>query len=594
MPSSDAERLGDSVSDPVRRRALDALPLGVVITDPTAADNPIVYANDAFYRLTGYGPDETLGRNCRFLQGPETDSDRVAELRAAVDSEESASVVLRNYRRDGSVFWNHVEVTPLTDADGAVTHFLGVQHDITDLKRREREITERQRRFETLHGASRDFMDATGPEEVAQITTDAANHILGYAHTTLRLADEADGLLRTVVGAAEAGAPPDCRIDGDTPVARVYRTGDPLLYDELATATDGNDRDDAQAGMYLPVGEYGVLSVGDPNSGAFDDTDLETAGVLAKLVAGALSRLESERTIQRRNERLERFADIVAHDLRNPLGIARGRLELARETHDGDDFAAVARAHDRMSALIDDLLTLAREGGPVTAADADSLDLGEIVRECWRHVETPNAELQVADSRAVRADEARLRRLVENLFRNSVEHGSTDNRTESGDSVEHGSTSSRTESDDSVEHGATDNRTESGDSIEHGSTDGRPDADGATETAPDTLTVTVGILDDFVRGATDDASTAASAAGDRCEFGFYVEDDGVGVPVERRERILDDGYSSLPAGTGFGLSIVREIADAHGWTVRVAESAGGGARFEFRGVEGPHPEPSDP
>jgi PAS domain S-box-containing protein len=102
MSPNDPERSGDGVSDLVRRRALDAAPLGVVITDPMAADNPIVYANDAFYRLTGYGPEETLGRNCRFLQGPETDPDRIAELRAAVDTAESASTVLRNYRRDGT------------------------------------------------------------------------------------------------------------------------------------------------------------------------------------------------------------------------------------------------------------------------------------------------------------------------------------------------------------------------------------------------------------------------------------------------------------------------------------------------------------
>ena len=68
--------------------------------------------------------------------------------------------------------------------------------------------------------------------------------------------------------------------------------------------------------------------------------------------------------------------------------------------------------------------------------------------------------------------------------------------------------------------------------------------------------------------------------------GFYLEDDGVGVPEGRRERIFDDGYSTDPSGTGFGLSIVREIADAHDWTVRVTESETGGARFEFRGVEG--------
>jgi len=542
MPPNGSERSGDGVSDLVRHRALDAAPLGVVITDPTMADNPIVYANDAFYRLTGYGPDETIGRNCRFLQGPETDPDRVGELRAAVDAAESASTVLRNYRRDGSIFWNHVEITPLTD-DGTVTHFVGFQHDVTDLKRREQELVERQRRFETLHDASRDLMDATRTEEVARITADAAKHILEYPHTTLRLADEADGLLRTAVATeesvAEAGARPNYRIDGDTPAARVYRTGEPLLYDELAEADDGYDRGDLRTGMYLPVGEYGVLSVGDTDVAAFDDADLEIVGVLAKLVAGALSRLESERAIQRRNERLERFANIVAHDLRNPLGIARGRLELARKSRDSDDLAAVDRAHDRMSRLIDDLLTLAREGGPVTDADADSFELERIVRECWRHVETPNAELRIADSRPVRADEGRLRRLIENLIRNAVEHGSTSGRPAADDD---------------------------------------PDPDDG-----DTLTVTVGALEDFVRGASADTPTATEAGLQR---GFYVEDDGIGVPESRRERIFDDGYSTDPSGTGFGLSIVRDIADAHDWTVRVTESEPGGARFEFRGVEG--------
>ncbi|GAB3312757.1 PAS domain-containing protein [Haloplanus salinarum] len=572
MPPNDPERSGDGVSDLVRRRALDAAPLGVVITDPTAADNPIVYANDAFYRLTGYGPEETLGRNCRFLQGPETDPDRIAELRAAVDAAESASTVLRNYRRDGSVFWNHVEITPLTD-DGTVSHFVGFQHDVTHLKRRERELVERQRRFETLHDASRGLMDATTFEEVARITADAAKHILEYPHTTLRLADEAGGLLRTAIATeesvAEAGARPNYRIDGDTPAARVYRTGEPLLYDELAEVDDGYDRGDFRAGMYLPVGEYGVLSVGDTDLAAFDDADLEITGVLAKLVAGALSRLESERALQRRNERLERFANIVAHDLRNPLGIARGRLELARETRDSDDLAAVDRAHDRMSALIDDLLTLARDGGPVTDADADSLELERIVRECWRHVETPNAELRVDDSRPVRADEGRLRRLIENLIRNSVEHGSTSNRTESGD--DEGSEVPR-------EAGET------GDAVEHGFTSSRPAADDGLDPDDwDALTVTVGALDDFVRGAGADAPTATEAGPRR---GFYLEDDGVGVPEGRRERIFDDGYSTDPSGTGFGLSIVREIADAHDWTVRVTESETGGARFEFRGVEG--------
>ncbi|WP_251343037.1 PAS domain-containing protein [Haloplanus halophilus] len=576
MDGSDSVSAGDGVSDAVKRRALAAAPLGVVVTDPTAADNPIVYANEAFYRLTGYDPEAVLGSNCRFLQGPETDPERVAELRAGIEAAEPVSTVLRNYRRDGTPFWNHVEVTPITDDDGTVTHFVGFQHDVTELKERERELAARQRRFETLHDASRELMNADSSTEVARIATDAAKHTLGYPITTLRFADEADGILRTAVATeesiAEAGERPNYRIDGDTPAARVYRTGEPLIYDELDETDDGYDRGDLRTGMYIPVGDYGVMSIGDTDPAAFDDTDLEIAGVLAKLVAGAVSRLESERAIQRRNERLERFANIVAHDLRNPLGIARGRLELARETRDSDDLDAVARAHDRMAALIDDLLTLAREGGTVTDEDAEALDLARIARDCWQHVETLDADLRVVGTRTVLADEGRLRRLLENLFRNSVEHGSTDSRPAAGDSVEHGSTNSRSETDDSVEHGSTDSRPAAGDSVEHGSTNSRSETD-------DGVTVTVGVLGDFARGAT-------AAADGESRSGFYVADDGVGIPAERRDQVFDDGYSTLPSGTGFGLSIVREIADAHGWSVEIVDSPDGGARFEFRGVEG--------
>jgi len=555
MNTSDSEPV-DGVDDLVKRRALAAAPLGVAVTDPTVEDNPIVYANDAFSRLTGYGPDAVLGRNCRFLQGPETDPDRVAELRAAVDAEESVSTVIRNYRADGTAFWNHVEISPLTDEHGDVTHFVRFQHDVTELKERERTLAQRQRRFETLHDASRELMRAATPAEVARITADAAKHTLGYSITTLRFADEADGLLRTAVATeesvVEAGERPDYRIDGDTPAAEVYRTGDPRIYDRLDAADDEYDRGDLRTGMYLPIEGYGVMSIGHTESTAFDDTDLEIAGVLAKLVAGAVSRLESDRAIQQRNERLERFANIVAHDLRNPLGIARGRLELARETRDSEDLAAVARAQERMSSLIDDLLTLAREGGAVTDEDADPIDLERLVRDCWQHVETPGVDLQFEGTCTVRADEGRLRRLLENLFRNSVEHGSTAHRSGTHD-----------------------------DSVERGSTGSRPGPDADPEQTADPVTITIGVLDDFLRGSRAESAEPAPRSG------FYVADDGVGIPAERRDRVLDDGYSTRPSGTGFGLSIVREIADAHDWTVEVTESADGGARFEFSGIEGP-------
>ncbi|MFB6280554.1 MAG: sensor histidine kinase, partial [Haloferacaceae archaeon] len=147
------------------------------------------------------------------------------------------------------------------------------------------------------------------------------------------------------------------------------------------------------------------------------------------------------------------------------------------------------------------------------------------------------------------ADESRLRQLFENLFRNSVEHGST---------------GSRPPADDSVEHGSTGNRTESGDSVEHGSTGSRPPADGDGADGGG-VNVEVGLLPD---GA-----------------GFYVADDGPGVPESERERVFESGYSTDDDGIGAGLSIVKRVADAHGWTVRLADAEGGGARFEIRGVD---------
>jgi PAS domain S-box-containing protein len=213
-------------------------------------------------------------------------------------------------------------------------------------------------------------------------------------------------------------------------------------------------------------------------------------------------RKEYERELERQNERLAEFASFVSHDLRNPLNVAQGRLDLAREegTDDDEHLDAVARAHERMSALVSDLLALARDGA--AASDSEPVDLAATARRCWETVETADASLNVDVDRTVRGDASRLKQVFENLFRNAVEHGGPG------------------------------------------------------------VAVTVGELDD----------------------GFYVEDDGPGVPVDDREDVFDAGHSTSERGTGFGLSIVRQTVETHGWTVRLTEGADGGARFEITGV----------
>jgi len=137
--------VGRDVTDRKRRerelrmktRAIDEARIGIVIADASDPDSPLVYVNEGFERVTGYDADEAIGRNCRFLQGPATDGETVALLRERIDAEESASVELVNYRRDGAPFWNQVRVDPVVDDGGEVTHYLGFQADVTERKRTE-------------------------------------------------------------------------------------------------------------------------------------------------------------------------------------------------------------------------------------------------------------------------------------------------------------------------------------------------------------------------------------------------------------------------------------------------------------------------
>lgn len=119
-------------------RAVLASDLSFTISDPTQPDNPLVWVNPAFERVTGYGR-EVLGQNCRFLQGPETDRDAVQRIRRALETGETITELLLNYRKDGTAFWNEVVISPVRNAEGRVTHFVGVQSDVTLRVQAERE-----------------------------------------------------------------------------------------------------------------------------------------------------------------------------------------------------------------------------------------------------------------------------------------------------------------------------------------------------------------------------------------------------------------------------------------------------------------------
>ena len=115
--------------------AIRATRMPIVISDARLDDNPIVFANDAFLTMAGYGRDEVIGRNCRFLQGPETSREDVARVAAAIAAGASVAIELLNYRKDGSTFWNALQISPVFDPAGEITHFFGSQLDVTDRNR---------------------------------------------------------------------------------------------------------------------------------------------------------------------------------------------------------------------------------------------------------------------------------------------------------------------------------------------------------------------------------------------------------------------------------------------------------------------------
>jgi signal transduction histidine kinase len=253
---------------------------------------------------------------------------------------------------------------------------------------------------------------------------------------------------------------------------------------------------------------------------------------------------------------------VISHDLRNPLDVAKAHLTAARETGDPEHFESVADAHDRMERIIRDVLTLTRGDAVVDPSDRVSIETA--ATDAWQSVDTDGAMLDLIGSLpTVTADADRVRRLFENLFRNAVEHGSTSHRSRTlDDDPEDGSTDDRTRSRDSGDHDSDAPVSNThGDRGERSPKTRDQSLDRGEEATSDgSLTVTVGALSD----------------------GFYVADDGTGIPADERETVFEPGHSSTNGGTGLGLAIVERIIAAHDWNVTLTTADCGGARFEIR------------
>jgi PAS domain S-box-containing protein len=241
-----------------------------------------------------------------------------------------------------------------------------------------------------------------------------------------------------------------------------------------------------------------------PVSVTFEEHEYGDEKLFSGIVRDITERRERERKLERQNEQLEEFASILSHDLREPVNRAQARVSLLQAEYDDDYLDELGAIHERMADIVEDVLTLAKEGRAV--GETTGVELASLAENAWRAVGDDEATLSVeAGLGTVDADPGRLQRVLENLLGNAVRHGGED------------------------------------------------------------VTVDVGRLE---------------------TGGFFIADDGPGIPATDREEVFAYGYTTDDEGTGFGLNIVESIVEAHGWTIEVTDSKSGGTRFEVTGVTG--------
>ena len=419
-----SEAGASAVELPIRlyARALESVPVGIAIADAQQPDMPLIYVNPAFERITGYQRAESVGRNCRFLQGPETDQKELQTLRAGLRTGSETHTTLRNYRKDGSLFWNKLVMAPVHDDAGQLSHFIGVEQDITAQRQAEAGLKASEARLRTvLDNAVDGIIVIDGRGKVASFNR-AAENIFGYC------ADEVVGQNIKML------MPEPYHSEHDGYLER-YRKTNVAHIIGIGREVRGRHKNGSTFPLDLAVSEMDIggerLFTGLVRDITQRKRD-EAALILAKEEAERANRAKSE------------FLSSMSHELRTPMNAVLGFAQLMAldpnfDPTYRDGVQEILKAGNHLLELINEVLDLSRIEAGRMSLDIEPVSILDILDECCHLIEPMAAQrhisVDIAFSSlepAVRADRMRTKQVLLNILSNAVKYNREGGRIEIG------------------------------------------------------------------------------------------------------------------------------------------------------------------
>jgi PAS domain S-box-containing protein len=330
------ERKRNERSLRVRNRAMEAAGNGVMLTDLTQPDNPLIYCNPAFEKITGYTADEVLGRNARFLQGDDREQEGLKEVRAAIEQGRECHVVLRNYRKDGTLFWNELTIAPVRDINGEVTNFVGIQNDITQRKQAEETLREREQQFGLILASTGEGIFGMDLEGKFTFANRACVELLGYEDEKDLIGQDMHALIHHTRSDGTPYRKKDCPMFQARSPGKVVH-----LDDEVLWRADGTS-------FPVECRAYAMLR------GA------ETVGTVVSFVDITERKDKEAQLLQaQKMEVVGQLTGGIAHDFNNLLTVILANLGLLR-----DEIASDLVPSRRE--MINDAVSAARDGAALT------------------------------------------------------------------------------------------------------------------------------------------------------------------------------------------------------------------------------------